>query len=145
TPGPPVSFTGSGGIAGPTTQGFSPSSQAKGAFSMAHERATALLAFVQSIWQDDISRGQLTSGFLQKMVTETGIRGVTSNPTIFEKAIASGDDYDAQIASLLDAGKTPLEIFEAVEVDDIRDACDVLRPVYDESDGADGFVSIEVS
>jgi transaldolase len=112
---------------------------------MAHERATALLAFGQSIWQDDISRNQLTSGHLQRMVTETGIRGVTSNPTIFEKAIASGSDYDEQIASLLDAGKSALEIFEAVEVDDIREACDVLRPVYDESDAVDGYVSIEVS
>ncbi|MCC6704925.1 MAG: transaldolase [Thermomicrobiales bacterium] len=112
---------------------------------MSHERATSLLAFGQSIWQDDISRNQLTSGFLQRMVDEVGIRGVTSNPTIFEKAIAAGSDYDEQIASLLDAGKSALEIFEAVEVDDIRDACDVLRPVYDASDGADGFVSIEVS
>jgi transaldolase len=112
---------------------------------MAHERVNALLAFGQSIWQDDISRNQLTSGHLQRMVAETGIRGVTSNPTIFEKAIASGSDYDEQIASLLDAGKSALEIFEAVEVDDIRAACDVLRPVYDESDAVDGYVSIEVS
>jgi transaldolase len=123
----------------------SPLSPLKGACSMAHERASRLLAFGQSIWQDDISRGQLTSGFLKRMVEETGIRGVTSNPTIFEKAIASGNDYDAQIASLLNAGKSALEIFEAVEVDDIRDACDLLRPVYDSSDAVDGYVAIEVS
>jgi len=112
---------------------------------MANAKIAALLAEGQSVWQDDIARGMLASGFLKKMVEETGVRGVTSNPTIFEKAIAAGSDYDEQIASLLSEGKSALEIFEAVEVDDIRNACDVLRPVYDESDGADGFVSIEVS
>ena len=112
---------------------------------MANPKIAALLAEGQSVWQDDISRGMLGSGFLKKMVEETGVRGVTSNPTIFEKAIAAGSDYDEQIASLLSEGKSGMEIFEAVEVDDIRNACDVLRPVYDESDGADGFVSIEVS
>src|SRR4051794_24344426 len=112
---------------------------------MANAKIAALLAEGQSVWQDDISRGMLGSGFLKKMVEETGVRGVTSNPTIFEKAIAAGSDYDEQIASLLSDGKSALEIFEAVEVDDIRNACDVLRPVYDESDGADGFISIEVS
>jgi transaldolase len=112
---------------------------------MANAKIAALLAEGQSVWQDDISRGMLGSGFLKKMVEETGVRGVTSNPTIFEKAIAAGSAYDEQIASLLSDGKSALEIFEAVEVDDIRNACDVLRPVYDESDGADGFISIEVS
>jgi transaldolase len=112
---------------------------------MANPKIAALLAEGQSVWQDDISRGMLGSGFLKKMVEETGVRGVTSNPTIFEKAIAAGSDYDEQITSLLSDGKSGMEIFEAVEVDDIRNACDVLRPVYDESDGADGFVSIEVS
>ena len=112
---------------------------------MANPKIAALLAEGQSVWQDDISRGMLGSGFLKKMVEETGVRGVTSNPTIFEKAIAAGSDYDEQIAGLLSEGKSGMEIFEAVEVDDIRNACDVLRPVYDESDGADGFVSIEVS
>src|SRR5215204_5620712 len=113
--------------------------------NMANAKIAALLAEGQSVWQDDIARGMLASGFLKKMVEETGVRGVTSNPTIFEKAIAAGSDYDEQIAGLLSEGKSALEIFEAVEVDDIRNACDVLRPVYDESDGADGFVSIEVS
>ncbi|CAN5359553.1 hypothetical protein BH09CHL1_BH09CHL1_14330 [soil metagenome] len=112
---------------------------------MVNPRAEALLAEGQSIWQDDISRGQLTSGFLQKMVEETGIRGVTSNPSIFEKAISTGSEYDEQIGKLLAEGKTGLEIFEAVEVDDIRDACDVLLPVYEASRGIDGYVSIEVS
>lgn len=112
---------------------------------MVHAQTAALLAEGQSIWQDDISRGQLTGGQLQKMVDDVGIRGVTSNPTIFEKAISSGSDYDEQISGLLSDGKTALEIFEAVEVDDIRAACDVLLPIYNESDGVDGYVSIEVS
>lgn len=112
---------------------------------MVHERIAELLTFGQSVWQDDIARNQLTGGHLQRMVEEVGIRGVTSNPTIFEKAISAGSDYDEQISGLLDAGKSALEIFEAVEIEDIRGACDVLRPVYDASDGADGFVSIEVS
>ena len=112
---------------------------------MAHPRIDALLAAGQSIWQDDITRGMLTSGELRRMVDEVGIRGLTSNPTIFEKAIAGGADYDAQIAALIAGGKSAEEIFEAVEVDDIRDACDVLRPVYDSSAGIDGYCSIEVS
>jgi transaldolase len=112
---------------------------------MVNSRVAALLAEGQSIWQDDISRGQLTGGHLQKMVDEVGIRGVTSNPTIFEKAIASGSAYDEQISGLLSDGKSALEIFEAVEVDDIRGACDVLLPVYNASNGVDGYVSIEVS
>jgi transaldolase len=112
---------------------------------MVNPRAEALLLEGQSIWQDDISRGQLTSGFLQRMVDEVGIRGVTSNPSIFEKAISTGSEYDEQIGSLLAAGKSALDIFEAVEVDDIRAACDVLLPIYDLSSGVDGYVSIEVS
>jgi transaldolase len=112
---------------------------------MAHHRIDALLAAGQSIWQDDITRGMLTGGELRRMVDEVGIRGLTSNPTIFEKAIAGGSDYDAQIAELIAGGKRAEEIFEAVEVDDIRAACDVLRPVYDSSAGIDGYCSIEVS
>lgn len=103
-----------------------------------------LLELGQSVWQDDISREMLHTGFLQRQVDEVGIRGVTSNPTIFEKAISSGSEYDDQIAHLLHAGKSPAQIFEALEVKDIQDACDVLRPIYDANDGADGFVSIEV-
>jgi transaldolase len=112
---------------------------------MAHKQFAELLAEGQSVWQDDIARGMLTDGHLERMVHGIGVRGVTSNPTIFEKAISGGTDYDDQIASLLGEGKTAMEIFEAVEVQDIQGACDVLRTVYDASDGADGFVSIEVS
>src|SRR5215211_1046868 len=87
----------------------------------------------------------LTSGQLEHTIAEIGIRGLTSNPTILEKAIAGGNHYDDQIISLLEHGKSPLEIFEALAVDDIRNACDLFRGVYDEAEGHDGFCSIEVS
>lgn len=112
---------------------------------MVHQQVEALTAQGQSIWQDDITRGMLISGRLKATIEEVGIRGLTSNPTIFEKAIAGGSDYDEQVIDLLRQGKTPLEIFEAVEVDDIRDATDLFRPLYDASNGGDGFCSIEVS
>lgn len=112
---------------------------------MVHPRVEALTAQGQSIWQDDITRGMLKTGALKEMIDGVGIRGLTSNPTIFEKAIAGGSDYDEQIIDLLGQGKTPLEIFEAVEVDDIRDATDLFRALYDETHGGDGFCSIEVS
>ncbi|MGH2533933.1 MAG: transaldolase [Thermomicrobiales bacterium] len=112
---------------------------------MARNAVAALLEHGQSAWQDDISREMLKTGFLQRQVNDVGIRGVTTNPTIFQKAISGGDAYDDQIVELMGEGKTAEELFEAVEVTDVRDACDVLHPVYDRSDGADGFVSIEVS
>ena len=99
----------------------------------------------QSLWLDDISRTMLRTGALQKQIQQDGIRGITSNPTIFEKAIAAGDAYDDQIADLIRAGKSSGEIFEAVEVDDIRDACDLFADLYKASGGSDGYVSIEVA
>ncbi|HET9659813.1 MAG TPA: transaldolase [Thermomicrobiales bacterium] len=107
-------------------------------------RVAQLLDQGQSIWQDDISRHQITSGSLAAMIEDIGIRGVTSNPTIFEKAIAASSDYDAQIAELSKSDRSAEEIFETLAVTDIRNACDIFRPIYDLSDGADGFVSIEV-
>jgi transaldolase len=98
----------------------------------------------QSIWQDDISREMLQSGTLKTAIEETGIRGVTSNPTIFQKAISSGDTYDADMSSLLAEGKDAAEVFQTVAVKDIQDACDLFRPLYDETGGEDGFVSLEV-
>jgi len=107
-------------------------------------RVASLLEQGQSIWQDDIARSMLTGGSLASMIEDVGIRGVTSNPTIFEKAIAGGSDYDQQIGGLIKDGKSASDIFVAVSVDDIRNACDLFRPLYDASEGADGFVSIEV-
>lgn len=98
----------------------------------------------QSIWYDFISREFISSGAMQKLV-DKGLRGMTSNPTIFEKAIAKGDSYDAQIQELDSAGRPVAEIATALFVQDIRNACDVMRPVFDEAGGEDGFISIEVS
>jgi transaldolase len=108
-------------------------------------RVAQLLDQGQSIWQDDISRGQITGGSLAAMIEDVGVRGVTSNPTIFEKAISGSSDYDAQIAELSKGDLSTAEIFEQLAVTDIRNACDVFRPIYDLSNGGDGFVSIEVA
>ena len=107
-------------------------------------RVAALLEQGQSIWQDDIARSMLTGGSLASMIEDVGIRGVTSNPSIFEKAITTSDDYDEQIAALAKDGMPTRQIFETLAVDDIRAACDLFRPIYDASEGGDGFVSIEV-
>jgi len=98
----------------------------------------------QSIWLDYIHRGILRSGELRRFVEDDGISGVTSNPTIFEKAITGSTDYDAALAALVAEGKTAAEIYETLVVDDIRGACDVLRPQWEASNGVDGRVSIEV-
>jgi transaldolase len=101
----------------------------------------------QSIWLDYIRRDLITSGKLQRMVEEDGLSGITSNPTIFANAIAGDSEYDSVISHILrsqpDLPSPPL--FERIEVEDLRMAADVLRPVYDRTDGNDGFVSIEVS
>jgi transaldolase/glucose-6-phosphate isomerase len=100
----------------------------------------------QSIWYDFISRDLLLSGELRRLVEQDGVRGVTSNPAIFEKAIASTSDYDPSIRALAAQGETDAKtIFERLAVTDVQLACDVLRPVYDQTRGADGFVSLEVS
>ena len=98
----------------------------------------------QSPWLDYIRRNMLEDGGLKRYVEQDGIRGVTANPTIFEKAIGAGDDYDEQIAELVRKGVEPRNLFEQLAITDIRHACDILRPVFDE-DRSDGFVSIEVS
>jgi len=100
----------------------------------------------QSIWYDFISRDLLLSGELRRLVETEGVRGVTSNPAIFEKAIAGSMDYDAAIAAVAASGENdPKAIFESLAVHDIQMGCDVLRTVYDLSQGHDGFVSLEVS
>ncbi len=101
----------------------------------------------QSVWLDDIRRDLLTGGGLARLVEEDGLAGVTSNPSIFEKAIAGSDLYDAQIRALLaaDPGLSTGDLYEALVVDDIRGAADVLAPVWEASGGADGYVSLEVS
>ncbi|MCG9892920.1 MAG: transaldolase [Thermosynechococcaceae cyanobacterium MS004] len=98
----------------------------------------------QSIWMDNLSRDLIKSGELKSLIETLGIRGVTSNPAIFEKAIAGNAIYDADIEAGIRAKKSVLEIYESLTFDDIRDACDIFRPVYDQTDGLDGYISIEV-
>jgi transaldolase/glucose-6-phosphate isomerase len=98
----------------------------------------------QSVWYDNISRSLLTSGEMAALI-RNGITGVTSNPTIFEKAISGSADYDDGLIALAAQGKSPKEAFESLAVEDIRATADLLRPVYDETNGADGYVSVEVS
>lgn len=97
----------------------------------------------QSPWLDNLRRGYLRSGELQAYV-DRGVRGITSNPSIFQKAIADSDDYDEQFSSLLGSGSSVDEAYWRMVTDDIGEALDVLRPVYDASDGVDGYVSVEV-
>ncbi len=98
----------------------------------------------QSIWLDFVDRPLLDSGKLQRLV-EQGVSGLTSNPTIFDKAFSSGNAYDDDIRRLIGEGKTTDQIYETLAVGDIQRAADVMRPVYDRTHGADGFVSLEVS
>lgn len=103
-------------------------------------------AYGQSIWLDNISRDLLLSGELRQWVARRGIRGVTSNPAIFEKAIAQTSDYDPAARALIGQGASDaLDVFEKLAVQDIQLGCDVLRPIWEESGGRDGFVSLEVS
>jgi len=104
-----------------------------------------LEALGQSVWMDFISRGSLASGQLKRLIDEDGLSGVTSNPSIFEKAILLSRDYEETIRSLSQAGKSAEEIYQQVTVTDIRMAVDLFRPTFDRTDGRDGFVSIEVS
>jgi len=100
----------------------------------------------QSVWLDFLARGFVAKGELKKLIEADGVKGVTSNPSIFEKAIGSSDEYDGAIRKALQSGDRPVaELFEDLAVEDIQNAADVLRPVYDQLDGTDGFVSLEVS
>lgn len=104
----------------------------------------ALHALGQSFWWDALSRRDLRNGELARMRDENGLRGITSNPSIFHSAVSSGDDYDEAIAALAQEGLEAETIFWRLAVEDIQAACDILRSVYDASHGADGFVSLEV-
>src|SRR5215813_11593342 len=100
----------------------------------------------QAVWLDFLARGFIAKGDLKKLIDNDGVKGVTSNPSIFEKAIGSSDEYDAPIGRALQRGDRPVaELFERLAVEDIQHAADVLRPVYDHLNGHDGFVSLEVS
>ena len=111
---------------------------------MNHTKLHALADAGQSVWLDYIQRSLITSGGLQTYI-DKGLRGITSNPSLFEEAIADSHDYDEQIQTLALQEKSPQEIYEELTVQDARMAADVLRPVFDETDGADGFFSLEVN
>jgi transaldolase len=104
-----------------------------------------LESFGQSVWLDYIRRDLLSSAEFRRMIDEDGLDGMTSNPTIFEKAIDGSNAYDEQLKQLARAGKSVEEIYEALTTDDIKLAADKLRPIYDRSEGRTGYVSYEVS
>ena len=112
---------------------------------MATNRVKQIHSFGQSIWLDFINREIIKSGELKKLIDEDGVRGVTSNPAIFEKAITSSSDYDADIAELAKTTNDNEELFFGLAVKDIQSATDLFKGVYEESKGIDGYVSLEVS
>ncbi|MEC8931348.1 MAG: transaldolase, partial [Candidatus Latescibacterota bacterium] len=99
----------------------------------------------QSVWYDNIRRSMITTGELNRLIQEDGLSGMTSNPAIFEKAISGSDDYRGALRQLASAGLQPLEIYESIAMEDIRWAADVMLPVYERTEGIDGYVSLEVS
>jgi transaldolase len=100
----------------------------------------------QSVWLDNLSRKLITSGRLNQFIVEDGLRGITTNPTIFQKAISGSADYDGLIKGLLERGITnEKELFLSLAMRDVSDAADMLLPVYEKTGGRDGYVSIEVS
>ena len=110
-----------------------------------NERLAALTAAGTSIWLDQLSRGLIETGELARMVEQDSLQGVTSNPAIFEKSILGSADYDDDLKRLADEGKSAREIYRAMALHDVRAAADVLRPVYDRTNGVDGYVSWEVA
>lgn len=104
-----------------------------------------LITCGQSYWMDNLTRHMILSGSLKKQIQEQGLRGVTSNPAIIHKAITGSDAYETQIAELVKAGYNSNELYEALIVQDVQYACDLLRPLYEETDGEDGLVSLEIS
>jgi transaldolase len=108
-----------------------------------HSPIAQLHEFGQSPWYDNLTRAYATGG-LRALIEHDGIRGVTSNPTIYEKALAAGDDYDTQLAALARAGTATKDAYWELVTTDIANAADLLRPVFDSAGGGDGFVSVEV-
>ena len=111
---------------------------------MARSRLHELSEQGVSVWVDSLSREMLETGHLKRLVEEDAVVGVTSNPTIFEKALSTGDWYDEQLRTELERSDDTKEVFFALAVEDIKRACDLLLPVWERTDGVDGFVSIEV-
>lgn len=112
---------------------------------MAQNPAQKLIGLGQSVWYDNISREIIENGDLKRLISEWGVRGLTSNPTIFDAALSKGSAYDKQIQELKPKNLSTDALFDELALQDIAAAADLLRPVYDQSQGTDGFVSIEVS
>src|SRR3954464_5781732 len=110
-----------------------------------NERLAALTSAGTSVWLEEIRHSTIDSGELQRLVDEDSLRGGTSNPAIFEKAILGSSDYDDELASLAREGLSAREVYRRMAVKDVQLACDVLRPVYDQTGGKDGYVSLEVA
>jgi transaldolase len=111
---------------------------------MSQTKVEELAALGQSIWLDSISREMMTTGRLQGFI-DKGLRGMTSNPTIFDKAISSGTEYNGKIDELHKLGKSTFEVYDELTVQDIRDAADLFKPVYEKTGGLDGYVSLEIN
>src|SRR4051812_44239293 len=109
-----------------------------------NERLAALTEAGTAVWLDQIRRSLIEEGELQRLIDEYSLRGVTSNPAIFEKAILGSPDYDDELRELAEEGLGPREIYERIAIEDVQSGADVLRSVYDELDGYDGYVSLEV-
>ena len=108
-------------------------------------RTQSVKAFGQSFWLDNIHRREIHDGTIKQLIDEDGISGITSNPTIFMKAVSSGSDYDDQIRTLAQAVKDARAIYYRITLDDIREAGNLLKPVFEQTNGEDGFVSIELN
>src|SRR5262245_16980660 len=111
---------------------------------MATSRLHELTEHGVSVWIDSLSREMLDTGELARLMREDAVTGVTSNPTIFQKAMSEGGWYDDQLREVLPTTDDPKEIFLALAIEDIRRACDLMAPVWERTDGVDGFVSLEV-
>lgn len=111
---------------------------------MSETKIGELAAFGQSIWLDNISRAMIEDGRLKQMIT-SGLRGMTSNPSIFDKSISSSTDYDEAIKTYASRGMSTFDIYDELTVRDVRDAADMFRPVYEKTGGLDGYVSLEVN
>ncbi len=110
-----------------------------------NERLAALTEAGTSIWLDQIRRTLITDGELQRLIDESSLRGVTSNPAIFEKAILGSPDYDEQLEELARAGKSTEDVYDQIAITDVQLACDVMRPIWESSEHVDGYVSLEVN
>src|SRR5438445_8302848 len=130
----------------PTRRDFARSKRSRRevSMSMSKSRLHQLSELGQSVWIDFLSREMLQTGELERMMRDDAVVGVTSNPTIFQKAISQGDRYDAQLKEILESGEEDAkEIFLGLSSRDIAGACDLLRKVWDETAGGDGYVSWE--